>query len=126
MKAYLLTYSPVCPQAQVHTVLNTTDAIRDWIAPFPYAAILNANLTTQELGAILRRRLDDEVWFMVAQLDSQLVDGWLPSDFWDYVDNPAEASLQQLLDRLSEKRKEKEVRQRHLRDRLFPSRTKAT
>ena len=47
MKSYLFTYSPVCPQARVHAVLNTTDAIRDWIAPFPYAAILNSNLTTQ-------------------------------------------------------------------------------
>lgn len=126
MKAYLFTYSLVCPQTQVHAVLNNTDAIQDWIAPFPYSAILVSNLTTQELSEILRRRLDDEVWFMVAQLDSQLVDGWLPSDFWEYVDNPAGASLRELLDRWSEKRKEKEVKQRHLRDRLFPSRIKST
>ena len=110
----------------MHAVLNNTDAIQDWIAPFPYSAILVSNLTTQELSEILRRRLDDEVWFMVAQLDSQLVDGWLPSDFWEYVDNPAGASLRELLDRWSEKRKEKEVKQRHLRDRLFPSRIKST
>ena len=101
MKSYLFTYSPVCPQARVHAVLNTTDAIRDWIAPFPYAAILNSDLTTQELSAIFRNRLKDDVWFLVTQLDSQLVDGWLPGDFWDYVNNPAQASLQRLLDQLS-------------------------
>ncbi len=100
MKAYLLTYSLGCPQARVHAVLNATQAIRTWIAPFPYAAILVSNLTPQELGTILRRHLDDEVWFMVAQLNSQLVDGWLPGDFWEYVNNPAKASLRQLLDQL--------------------------
>ena len=49
MKAYLFTYSLTCPQAQVHAVLNNTNAIHTWIAPFPYAAILVSNLTTQEL-----------------------------------------------------------------------------
>ncbi len=100
MKSYLLTYSPVCPQARVHAVLNTTNAIQNWIAPFPYAAILVSDLTTQELGAILRNHLAG-VWFMVTQLDKKLVDGWLPGDFWEYVNNPAQASLQKLLDQIS-------------------------
>ena len=118
MKAYLLTYSPVCPRARVHAVLNTSRAIRNWVSPFPYAAILVSNLTTQELGAMLRNRLDDEVWFMVAQLDSELVDGWLPGGFWEFVNDPAEASLQPLLDRLEAKRRKEGDRRRQLRDHL--------
>ena len=48
MKAYLLTYSysPVCPPEWVYKVLNTTQAIHNWVSPFPYAAILVSNLTT--------------------------------------------------------------------------------
>lgn len=118
MKAYLLTYSPVCPRSRVHVVLNTTRAIRNWVSPFPYAAILVSDLTTQKLGAILRDRLGDEVWFMVAQLDSELVDGWLPGDFWEFVDDPAEASLQPLLDRLAEKRRKERDKRRQLLDYL--------
>lgn len=118
MKAYLLTYSPVCPPEWVYKVLDTTQAIHNWVSPFPYAAILVSNLTTQKLGAMLRNRLDDEVWFMVTQLDSELVDGWLPGDFWEFVDDPAEASLQPLLDRLAEKRRKEGDKRRQLRDYL--------
>lgn len=118
MKAYLLTYSPVCPPEWVYKVLDTTRAIHNWVSPFPYAAILVSNLTTQKLGAMLRNRLDDEVWFMVTQLDSELVDGWLPGDFWEFVDDPAEASLQPLLDRLAEKRRKEGDKRRQLRDYL--------
>ena len=118
MKAYLLTYSPVCPPEWVYKVLDTTRAIHNWVSPFPYAAILVSNLTTQKLGAMLRNRLDDEVWFMVTQLDSELVDGWLPGDFWAFVDDPAEASLQPLLDRLAEKRRKEGDKRRQLRDYL--------
>lgn len=100
MKAYLLTYSLTCPQAQVHATLNNTNAIQTWIAPFPYAAILVSNLTTQELRAILHNHLPD-TWFVIAQLDKTLVDGWLPSNFWEYVNNPNQASLQKLLDQIS-------------------------
>lgn len=100
MRAYLFTYSSVCPQARVHAVLNTTDAIRDWIAPFPYSAILNSNLTTQELSAIFRNHLPG-TWFMIAQLNKTLVDGLLPGNFWEYVNNPDQASLQKFLDQIS-------------------------
>ena len=116
MKAYLLTYSPVCPPKWVYKVLNTTQAIRNWVSPFPYAAILVSDLITEELSDILRNRLDDEVWFMVAQLDSELVDGWLPGDFWAFVNDPAEASLQPLLDRLAEKRRKEGNKRRQLLD----------
>ena len=92
MKPYLFTYSATCSQSGVHAILNATDAIEDWIAPFPYSAILVSDLDTRELGAILRRLLNG-AWFVVTQIDGQLTDGWLPGDFWQYVNNPAEASL---------------------------------
>ena len=92
MKPYLFTYSAACSQAGVHAILNATNAIENWIAPFPHSAILVSNLDTRELGAILRHHLNG-AWFVVTQIDSQLIDGWLPGDMWQYVNNPGEASL---------------------------------
>ena len=80
MKPHLFTYSAACSQSGIHAILNATDAIEDWIAPFPHSAILVSDLDTRELGAILRRRLNG-AWFVVTQTDGQLTDGWLPGDF---------------------------------------------
>lgn len=96
MKPYLFTYSAACSQAAVHTILNATNAIENWIAPFPHSAILVSNLDTRELGAILRHHLNG-AWFVVTQIDSQLIDGWLPGDMWKYVNSPSEASLAKLI-----------------------------
>ena len=92
MKPYFFAYSAACPQEVVHAILNATDVIEDWVAPFPNSAILVSNRDPRELGAIIRRRMKG-VWFVVTQIDGQLTDGWLPGDFWQYVNNPAEASL---------------------------------
>ena len=39
MKPNLFTYSAACSQSGIHAILNATDVIEDWIAPFPYSAI---------------------------------------------------------------------------------------
>ena len=96
MKPYLFTYSATCSQTGIHAMLNATDAIHNWVSAFPHSAILVSNLDTRELSAILRRQLNG-AWFVVAQIDSQSIDGWLPGDFWQFVNNPAEASLAHLL-----------------------------
>ena len=87
MKAYLFAYSQICTQAQVHAFLNDTNAIKTWIAPFPYAAILVSDLSAQDLGAMLHRRLSG-AWFIVAEMNRPLVDGWLPGNLWAYVNEP--------------------------------------
>ena len=94
MKAYLFVYSQKCTQAQVHAFLNHTNAIKTWIAPFPYAAILLSDLGAQDLGAILHRRLSG-AWFIVTEMNRQLVDGWLPGNLWTYVNEPELAGSQQ-------------------------------
>lgn len=97
MKSYLFTYSQVCTQAQVHDILNTTAAVETWVAPFPYSAILVSKLNTQDLCAVFRARLPG-VWFMVAEMNNQVVDGWLPGDIWEYVNNPLKAWSQKLIE----------------------------
>ena len=90
MKSYLFTYSQACTQAYAHAILDATQAIDTWVAPFPYAAILVSRLDVHDLASVLRGRLPD-VWFMVTEVNPQSVNGWLPGDLWLYVNNPYEA-----------------------------------
>ena len=90
MKSYLFTYGQACTQAYAHAILDATQAIDTWVAPFPYAAILVSRLDVQDLASVLRGRLPD-VWFMVTEVNPQSVNGWLPADLWLYVNNPYEA-----------------------------------
>ena len=76
MKSYLFTFSQPCTPAQAHDVLNNTEGIQTWIAPFPYSAILVSRLNSQDLSATLRERLPNDVWFMVTEMDPQTVE-WL-------------------------------------------------
>lgn len=96
MKSYLFTFSQACTQTQAHDVLNNTEAVQTWIAPFPYAAILVSNLDAQDLSATLRERLPN-VWFVVAEMDPQTVNGWLPGNLWEYVNDPQKAWSQKLI-----------------------------
>ncbi len=103
MKPYLFAYSQACPQAHAHAVLNDSQGVDTWVAPFPYAAILVSRLNTQDLSAILRDRLPG-VWFMVTELDPKSVNGWLPGNLWEYVNDPQKAWTRNLLKGLSSTR----------------------
>lgn len=90
MKSFLFTYSQACTQAYAHAILDATQAIETWVAPFPYAAILISRLDVQDLTSVLRGRLPN-VWFMVTEVNGQSANGWLPGDLWLYVNEPYEA-----------------------------------
>ena len=90
MKSYLLTYTQAVTPAYVQYVLNDTEAVATWVAPFPYAAILVSTLNTQDLAAVLRNRLPG-IWFMVVELKGDTVQGWLPGNLWEYVNDPQQA-----------------------------------
>lgn len=72
---------------QVQYLLNDSNAIETWVSPFPYAAIVISKLNINELGAVIRERLPG-VWFMVTELKSGTVQGWIPGDLWQYVNDP--------------------------------------
>ena len=103
MKSYLFTYSQACTQARAHAVLNDTQEVQTWVAPFPYAAILVSTLNIQDLTAILRSRLPG-VWFMVTEMDHQTVDGWLPGNLWEYVNDPQKAWSRKLFRAIADAR----------------------
>ncbi len=95
MKAYLLAYSQACTPQQVQHLLNDTRAVATWVTPFPFAAILVSDHSVNDLAAVLRDRLPG-VWFMVTELRGDSVQGWLPKELWDYVNDPSQASLRQI------------------------------
>ena len=87
MKPYLLTYSQACSPMQVQYLLDDSKAIETWVSPLPYSAIVVSKLGINDLGSVIRGRIPG-VWFMLAELKSDTVQGWLPADLWDYVNNP--------------------------------------
>ena len=95
MKAYLLAHSQACTPRQVQHLLNDTEAVATWVTPFPFAAILVSSLSVNDLAAVLRDRLPS-VWFIVTELRGDSVQGWLPRELWDYVNNPSQAWSRQL------------------------------
>ena len=101
MKAYLLAYSQACTPTKAHQLLNDTPAVETWVTPFPYAAILISKLNVNDLAAVLRDRIPG-VWFMVTELNPHSVQGWLPGNLWEYVNDPQQACSKNLLTGLSE------------------------
>ena len=95
MKSYLLSHSGACAPEHVQQVLNETQAVETWITPFPYAAILISRLDVRDLAAVIRERLPG-VWLMVTELNGGSVQGWLPADLWEYVNDPLKARSRKL------------------------------
>ena len=108
MKAHLRAYSQACAPRQVQRLLNDTQAVETWVTPFPYAAILVSRLDVNDLAAVLRDRLPG-VWFMVTELRSDAVQGWLPKELWDYVNSPSDAWSRQLFAKLKGFQSRKEL-----------------
>lgn len=95
MKSYLLSHSEACTPEHVQRVLNDTRAVETWVTPFPYAAILISRLDVRDLAAVIRERLPG-VWLMVTELNGGAVQGWLPADLWEYVNDPSKARSRKL------------------------------
>lgn len=87
MKSYILIYSPIIEYRYAHRILSETKAIENWIAPFPNSAILISNLTLGELSAIIHNYFGD-AWFVLTEANKDSTNGWLPQEFWSYVNAP--------------------------------------
>lgn len=87
MKSYMFAYSQLCPDWQAQAILDATQAVTNWIQPFPNAAIIQSSLDARDLAAVLRSRLG-QTWFLVSELHSASVDGWLPGNAWQFVNTP--------------------------------------
>ena len=92
MKPYLFTYSQMCPVSYAQAVLNETNAVATWVQPFPNAAIITSSLDARDLGAVLRARLGS-TWFLITELNSGTVDGFLPGNLWQFVNSAPATAL---------------------------------
>lgn len=86
MNPYLFAYSGLCSDEAAQDILNGTNAVITWVRPFPHAAILLSDLSLVDLSAVLHRRLGD-TWFLVSSLGTNMADGWLPKELWNYVNH---------------------------------------
>lgn len=90
MKAFLFAHSSAKAPEAVYEVLNGTRAVSTWVSPFPYAAILLSNLSVFELSAVLQIHFLN-TWFVVIEATPENCNGWLPPQFWAYINNPTKA-----------------------------------
>ena len=87
MRTFLLTFSALLNQTQVHSVLSTSAAVETWITPFPFSAIVVSRLTVLELGAVLHSHFDDAL-FILVEANRFNTGGWLPLEFWNVINDP--------------------------------------
>ena len=90
MKPFLLSFSALLNANHVHAVLNNSNSVETWISPFPFSAIVVSRLTAIELGAVLHSHFGDNL-FIVVEATTYNTSGWLPPEFWEYVNNPQAA-----------------------------------
>ncbi|WP_139369667.1 hypothetical protein [Xanthomonas axonopodis] len=87
MKAFLLSFSALLNANHVHAVLNSSNAVDTWVSPFPFSAIVVSRLTAIELGAVFHSHFGDTL-FMLVEATAWNTSGWLPPEFWEYVNSP--------------------------------------
>jgi hypothetical protein len=90
VKAFLFAHSSATPPESVYEILNSTRAVSTWASPFPYSAILLSNLSVSELSAVLQTHLYG-IWFILIEATSENCNGWLPAQFWEYINDPGKA-----------------------------------
>jgi hypothetical protein len=95
VKAHLLAYNPVLAPERVHQILNNTQAVKTWLSPFPYAAVVLSELTVNELAAVLQTHFLG-IWFILVEANRDNANGWLPPQFWEYISDPGTAWSKQL------------------------------
>lgn len=95
MKAFLLNYSNVLEQNYVHAVLNHSNSIENWLSPFPNSVLVVSRLTSSELGAVLHSHFGDNL-FLIVEVNAYNCAGWLPPEFWGFINNPQPVALKPL------------------------------
>ncbi len=96
MKPFLFTYSPTCPSWIVQGALNDTNAVETWVQPLPQAVIVVSRLAARDLASVFRGRLG-ETWFVLTEVNSQTVDGFLPGNLWHFIRDAETGSVPALL-----------------------------
>lgn len=90
MWCYLLSYDPteVRPQVLLPQIDRLT-VIKNWVAPYAGAVLLISPVGAKRLSLIFQRRTALRGSFVLVDTDSD-IDGFLPEDLWDWVNEPDE------------------------------------
>jgi len=87
MKAFIFSCNNVFSNEYMSFILNDTKAIEAWISPITNTAIIISKLSVDDLSAVLHGRMG-ETWFILVEASPLNTSGWLPSNFWEYINNP--------------------------------------
>jgi hypothetical protein len=87
MNAYIFSWNNVYSPEYVSYLLNDTQAIETWVSPISGTAILVSKLSVIDLSSVLHGRLG-EAWFVLVEATPYNSSGWLPANFWTYINNP--------------------------------------
>lgn len=91
MKLYLLNYDDACgTEREVLKVLNKLPEVLNWSACLPFSVFIVSDLSERKLARLFTKHFGDGM-FVVAEVDGAKIDGLLPDDLWDFVNEPQSA-----------------------------------
>jgi hypothetical protein len=85
IKVYLMTF--VVPREPVLEVLDSRREVLNWFAVFSNVVLLASRSDLTALTGILQVSLPG-LWFVLAEVDSTRVNGWMNREVWDFINTP--------------------------------------
>lgn len=74
-----------------HNFLNASSTILNWLAPaLPGVVVVISRLDLDEVTGLIGEHMNGRS-YMVAETNPHSVNGWLPSDVWQFISNAPEA-----------------------------------
>ncbi len=99
MKAFILSHSHMTSPEAMYQILDKTQAVSTWVTPYRHMVIVLSNLSITELAAVLRTHMPD-TWFTLVEAKPDNCDGWLPRQFWEYINDPEKAHSDKIFEKL--------------------------
>jgi len=95
MKAFLLVHNdnllPPVNRTIITTFLDTRRLdFPNWYACLSHGILINSERSAFELRAIVQAQFP-QIWFVITEINPNTVDGWVPKQFWDFVNRPRPA-----------------------------------
>lgn len=84
MKTYLLIYDEGIKEKHLLSFLDSRKEILDWMSMLPSSVFLRSNHSLQNLTKMIDRKYP-QAQFFVSEIESERVDGMLPEEGWDFI-----------------------------------------
>ena len=94
LKAYAMVFdSSTLPRQYVTDFLDTRSEVANWLGFFNDVIIIVSNNTAHQLAEIIRQGLPG-TFFMLTYIPFRQYDGWLPKEWWDFINKPQPSGKQ--------------------------------